>query len=318
MTDVLDLEIATVRVEDDAALARWLAVRNAVDARPLTLAGFRAELTAASEHLELLATLDGVDVGAAGTGWGAISSESKTVFLDAWVLGPERRRGIGTQLIERCVAFARDAGMSTGRSYALEGDEGAVRFAERFGLVVVGGGQMGSLELTPAHAAATTGGADGLEITTLAERPDLERAAYELDVLVQPEIPTLALEPTPSFEAWHTQTAGDPGFVPELSVIALRDDRVVGSILIFDNAEGVAFIGMTAVHPDARRQGIARALKAELAARAARTGWRRLETYNDGTNERMRGLNIELGYTYQPRHVSLKGPLPTADVSSGD
>ena len=87
MTDVLDLEITTVPIEDDAALARWLAVRNAVDTRPLTLAGFRAELTAASEHLELLATLDGTDVGAAGTGWGAISSESKTVFLDAWVLG---------------------------------------------------------------------------------------------------------------------------------------------------------------------------------------------------------------------------------------
>ena len=105
MTDVLDLEITTVPVEDDDELARWLAVRNAVDTRPLTLAGFRAELTAATEHLELLATLDGVDVGAAGTGWGAISSESKTVFLDAWVLPAYRRRGIGTQLIERCVGL---------------------------------------------------------------------------------------------------------------------------------------------------------------------------------------------------------------------
>ncbi len=124
---------------------------------------------------------------------------------------------------------------------------------------------------------------------------------------VAPEIPTLALEPTPSFAAWQAQTSGDPGFLPDLSLIALREDVVVGAIQMYDNGEGTAFIGMTAVDPDARRQGIARALKVELAARAVRTGWRRLETYNDGSNERMRGLNAELGYTYLPVHGHAQG-----------
>ena len=113
-----------------------------------------------------------------------------------------------------------------------------------------------------------------------------------------------------SFEAWQAQTSGDTGFLPELSVIALRAGQVVGAIQMYDNADGVAFIGMTAVHPDHRRAGIARAMKTEVAARAARAGWRQLETFNDGTNERMLALNLELGYAYLPRVVNLKGPLP--------
>jgi len=308
MTGVAGLEIVTVAIEDDDALGRWLTIRNAVDVRPLTIAGYRAELSGVAQDQALLATLDGVDVGAAEVGWSAVSLESHTAFLVAWVLPAWRGRGGGTSLVDECLSFARAAGMRTGRSFALDGDDGSIHFAARYGLDVVGGGQIGWLDLTPEHADATPL-SEGIEITSLADRPDLEYEVYELDELVRPEIPTMALEPRPSFEAWHAQVGGDPGFVPGLSLLALREGRLVGSMLIFDNAEGTAFIGMTAVHPDARRQGIARALKTELAARATRAGWKRLETYNDGTNERMRGLNTELGYEYQPRHVSLKGPL---------
>ena len=54
----------------------------------------------------------------------------------------------------------------------------------------------------------------------------------------------------------------------------------------------------------------------ELAGRAARSGWRRIETFNDGTNEAMRTLNIDLGYVYLPRLVTLKGLLvPVAEGS---
>jgi GNAT superfamily N-acetyltransferase len=310
MTELAALEITLVDTADDVALGRWLAVRNAVDPRPLTLAGFRAELVAATDHLELLATLDGHDIAAGGCAWGTISAESGTVFLEAWVMAGARRRGIGSILIDRCVAFAREHGMTTGRATAVDGDAGALAFAGRYGLEVVGWGQLGHLHLTPAHAAQpTVPGPDGVEITSFAERPDLARAVYDLDVLVQPEVPTLAIEPTPSFEAWQAGTTEDAGFLPELSLTALRDGRVVGSVLVYDNGERMAFIGMTAVHPAARRQGIARALKVELAGRAARAGWDRIETFNDGTNERMRALNADLGYVYQPCLVTLKGPL---------
>ena len=65
---------------------------------------------------------------------------------------------------------------------------------------------------------------------------------------------------------------------------------------------------MTATHPDSRRRGIARHLKRELAWRAAAAGLRRIETYNDGANEAIKALNTELGYTYDPPFLMLKGP----------
>jgi GNAT superfamily N-acetyltransferase len=305
------LAFTRVDTDDDAMLGRWLAINDVVHPRPRTLAGFRAELLAATDHLELLATLDGVDVGAGGSGWGVMSAEARTAFLDVGVLPSGRGRGIGSALADRCVAFARERGMEYGRSSALEGDEASIRFAARYGLEVVGGGQVGFLELTGTPVSAWDDGPSaGIEITSFADRPDTERAVYDLEVLVQPEVPTLALEPTPTFAAWHAQLHDDQGFLPALSLLALRDGEVVGAIQTFDNGEGTAFIAMTAVHPKTRRQGIARALKHELARRARDAGWRRLETFNDGTNEAMRALNLDLGYVYLPRMVTLKGPLP--------
>jgi GNAT superfamily N-acetyltransferase len=305
------LAVIDVDVDDDDLLGRMLAVRNQVDPRPLTVAGFRAEITAAVEHLELLAVQDGRDVGAAAGGWGAILAEASETVLEAWVLPDARRQGIGTALIDRLVALGRRHGMTNGLASAIDGDEASIRFAARYGLTPYSRGQMGHLTLTEAQAGATAKLPDGVELTSLGDRPDLIRAVYDLDVAVQPEIPSLAVRPTPTFEAWDQQVTGDPGFVPSLSVLAIRDERVLGNILIYDNAEGNAFIGMTAVDPGTRRQGIARALKIELARRAVAGGWHRLETFNDGANTRMRALNEQLGYVYQPATVGLKGPLPS-------
>jgi len=310
MPDTATFSIVEIDVADDDQLGRLLAIRNQIDPRPLTVAGFRAEITAAVEQLELLAVLDGRDVGAAIGGWGAIHGEFGEAFLEAWVLPGARGRGVGTALVDRLAAFSRAHDMTTGRSFVLEGDDASLRFANRYGLVPDGGGQQGFLDLSDAHAAASPSLPPDVELTTLAERPDLLHAVYELNVLVRPEIPSAAGEPIPSFEAWDEQTTGDSGFLADLSILAVRDGRLIGSVQIYDNAEGTAFIGMTAVDPGSRRQGIARALKVELARRAATSGWHRIETYNDGANVRMRGLNEELGYAYQPVFVNLKGPLP--------
>jgi len=311
MPDQSPLTIIEIDITDDDLLARLLAVRNQVEPRSVTVAGYRAETTAAVEHLELLAVQDERDVGAAIGGWGAILAEMGETFLEAWVLPDARRQGIGTALVDRLVTFSRSHGMAAGRAYTRVGDDASLRFAARYGLEQVGRGQDGRLDLAPAHATPSARPPAGITIVSFAERPDLEEPVYHLDALVAPEIPTLALEPIPSFEAWQAQTSGDPGFLPDLSLIALREGAVVGAIQMYDNGEGTAFIGMTAVHPDARRQGIARALKVELAARAVRTGWHRLETFNDGSNDRMRGLNAELGYTYLPVMAMLKGSLTT-------
>ena len=129
-------------------------------------------------------------------------------------------------------------------------------------------------------------------------------------MVVRPDIPMLATEPIPSFPTWQDAGPLNPGFLPDLTLLALEGGRVVGGIQLYDNAEAVAFIGMTSVHPDARRRGIARVLKVELTRRARAAGLRAIETYNDGTNDRIRGLNESIGYVYDPPYVVLRGPLP--------
>jgi len=123
-------------------------------------------------------------------------------------------------------------------------------------------------------------------------------------------VPTLAHDPMPSFEAWRDVGAADKGYLADLSIYAIEDDRLVGALDIFDAGDGAVFIGLIAVHPDARRRGIARLMKVELERRARAAGRTRIETFNDGTNDRIRGLNQSLGYVYNPPYVSLRGPLP--------
>jgi GNAT superfamily N-acetyltransferase len=144
----------------------------------------------------------------------------------------------------------------------------------------------------------------------MAERRDLEPDLYEIHKLTFPEIPFLAKEPMPSYATWQKTGTADAGYLANLSLLAIEDGRLLGAVEVFDNGDDVIFIGMTAVHPEARRRGVARQLKVELERRARAAGIRRIETYNDGTNERIRGLNESLGYVYNPPYVALRGPLP--------
>lgn len=297
----------------DVDFERWLRIRNAVDPRSMTLVNLRAEMLAAVAERFVIGSVDDRDVAAGMVAWGPTGAETGVAFIDLWVLPGERGRGVGGTIVEHLVPFARERGQDRYWAYVRDGDEASLAFAQRRGLQVEGGGQLGQLDLTGVGLASAVATAlDGVEIVAFADRPDALRDIYEVEMLGRPEIPTLTDEPLPTFETWQESTVREAGFLPDLSLIALDGDRVVGQIQVFDDGEQTAFIGMTAVHPEARRRGIARALKTELTRRAIAAGWRRIDTYNDGTNEGIRALNESLGYVYLPRFLLLKGPLPPA------
>jgi len=303
----MDAAIRPATTEED--LQAWLAVRNAVDPRPLTLAGLRAERSSAHTILDLVAAVDARTAGAGSVGWGPLGEESGNVTIELWVLPDVRRHGIGGSLFERLVTFAREGAKTRLTTWVPAGNTASISFLERRGLHVDGVAQLGHLGLTTVEADAA-GSPDPPTLASFSERPDLERDVYDLDILVRPEIPYLRDEPLPSFDAWHGTVAGDPGFMADLSIIALDAGRVVGAIEIYDRADAAVFIGMTAVHPDTRRRGVGRAMKVEVARRARAAGVRRIETANDGANERIRGLNESLGYVYDPPFVTMRGPVP--------
>jgi RimJ/RimL family protein N-acetyltransferase len=303
----MTIELRTI--VDDADLARLIEIHNAIEPRPVTVESFRAERAVAVAAMDLLAFDDGTIAGAGSVGWGPTGAESGTAFIGTWVLAGHRRRGVGAELYAAMADFARAGGMTKAHAFVTEDDGASLRFAERRGFGIKSRGQLGYLTLPGAPRPATAAPTD-IRTTSLAERPELARALYELSMRVRPEIPALKDEPLPSFEAWRGSTIDDPGYSPDLSVIAVEaDGSVAGALEVFDNADGTAFIGMTAVDPDARRRGIARCLKEELTRRAGAGGFHRIETYNDGANERIRGLNVDLGYVYYPTVLMLKAQI---------
>lgn len=304
------MDLTILEATTNADLERVLAVRNVME-RPLTLAGLHAERSSVQASLDLIATAaDGTDIGSGSVAWGPISADSRNVFIFAWVLPEHRRQGIGSALLERLVTFARAHDMQRMTTLVYEDDPASIAFIERRGLAIDGGGQIGRLDLTGPDPDRGARAVEGVSVEAWVDRRDLERDLYELDMLVRPEIPFIANEPEPSFEAWQAAGSNDPGFLPGLSLLALADGHLAGRIEVYDNGDGVAFIGMTSVHPDFRRRGVARLLKVELERRARAGGWNAIETFNDGTNERIRNLNESIGYVYDPPYVSLRGPLP--------
>jgi mycothiol synthase len=294
----------------DADLERVLAVRNSMEADQLTLAGLRAERAGSEAALDLRAEVDDRDVGAGSVAWGRIAAEHRNAYIFAWVPPEYRHQGVGTALLDRLIAFAREGGMVEMSTLVYDHETDTIAYLERRGLQRDGGGQLGKLELSGPETDRAIAPIEGIELVPAGDRTDLERQHYELHAVTRHEIPTLAHDPMPSFDAWRDVGAPEKGYLADLSIYALEGGRLVGAIDIFDGGDGAIFIGMLAVQPDARRRGIARLMKVEVERRARAAGRTRIDTFNDGTNERIRRLNESLGYVYNPPYVSLRGPLP--------
>ena len=111
----------------------------------------------------------------------------------------------------------------------------------------------------------------GVEIVSLAERPDLVEAAYEVhaetlrDVPVGPEAPTAA-----PVREWRAETLDGPAALPDLSLVAISTARSsAGQASRRSPASRASPMNLlTGVRREARGRGIATALKREQAWRA--------------------------------------------------
>ena len=151
-----------------------------------------------------------------------------------------------------------------------EDDEASRRFVERRGFVLVSRECPVALDLTRFDGPSPEPPA-GVVIASLAERPDLVQAAYEVEVETIGDIPVGPEAPTPrSFAEWQAETIDAPGALPGLSLVALDGDDVVGwsGLMAVGGEEGVAENLLTGVRRTARGRGIATALKREQARRA--------------------------------------------------
>ena len=126
------------------------------------------------------------------------------------------------------------------------------------------------------------------------------------DIPVGPEAPTPR-----SYAAWRAETLDAPGALPDLSLVALDGDEVIGwsGLVALGGEEGVAENLLTGVRRAARGRGVATALKLEQARRAKLAGLRRIETVNDEENAPMRAVNARLGFQAEPAWLLVRGPM---------
>jgi GNAT superfamily N-acetyltransferase len=288
------------RAESDADFEGWARVKRAVlpNESAWTPRQFRDRTR--PDRLVLVAELDCEVVGA---GLGGRSDDPERGYVAPRVHPDARRRGVGIALLEPLVEFVDSLGLE--RLSGQVTDAGSKAFAERFGFVE-SDRQVeqvrrldGEIALDPLP--------DGIEVVTVADRPELLEAAYPL---ARDEGYTdLALEGSISIplDEW----LHDEATLPEGSFVALADGVIVGySGLMRHDNEGVAEDGLTVVRRVWRRRGLGKALKQRELAWARDAGLLEVVTWTQSGNDSMRAVNERLGYEYRDVAITMSASLP--------
>lgn len=289
----------------DADLEAWRAIRLAVlpDERALTVAEMRAAFEPDRHYL--VATVGDVVVASGLTG----RSSFGYAGLHPRVLPDWRRRGIGTAMLRALESMAIADGFTEAGSVL--DDPGSLAFAMRFGAAEVDRQieqvrTIGSDEPWPILP-------DGIEVVTVAERPELWPMAY--DPFALEAIGDLATDRpiTVTREQWERDWLD----WPEAMFLALADGEVVGCAGLErdDDRPDYAEHALTAVARSWRRRGLATALKRITLAAAAQHGIREVYTWTQRDNADMRALNARLGYVTRGEAITVRGPLPLGGVS---
>jgi GNAT superfamily N-acetyltransferase len=249
---------------------------------------------------------------ALGCGVGRPSSIAGSLYAMARVLPEHRGHGLGTRLYEALSKHAAAVGLTSLWGRIQEGDAESRSFVAKRGFHEVS--REYEVVLDVAEADTSGNPPPGIELVSLAERPDLVRPVYDVDVEVGRDVPSHEEEYEPmTFERWHATYLEGPGAMPAACIVALAADEVVGYTglrrrgSVSPTAENL----LTAVRRPWRRLGIATALKREQIARASEAGIEHIYTTNDETNVGMRGVNARLGYSPAPTRILVSGPLAT-------
>jgi mycothiol synthase len=307
--------LAIRRATTDRDLAALVAIANATTPEePTTLEELRWADTTYPGGSRFLAALDGRDVGAATVGRIFVQAPD---YPDLWatlgVLPEARRQGVGAALLDALAREAAERG-KTGLHLRCRADRpAAIAFLEHRGFRELERQKAVRLDLTGRVAPVVTV-PEGIELTSLAERPQLVTGVHDVAMETFADIPggdePMAVGDLAEFRG---RDVDRPGIPPEAFMVAVETgtDRVVGyaSLHRLPGRPDVAWHDMTAVRRTWRGRGLATTLKLATVAWAIEHGLSALETGNDEANAAMRAVNARLGYEPLPDAVILRGAL---------
>jgi len=286
--------------KSDSDLEEWRRVRIAVTPYERTDSVEELRRNATPERLMLLAYRGG-ELAGSGTGG---RGDTAGGFAIPRVLPEHRRQGVGTALLYGLAEHVETLGLPDIGGPA--DDEGAVAFGRHFGFEEVGR-QVEQVREIAAHE-PWPAAPRGITLISLSERPELLRRLYdELALQAFEDMPTpRKVEITP--EQWES----DWVTWPEATFVALADGEIAGMAGLLRDVDRPerAENALTAVRPDLRGRGIARALKETTIAWASDRGVREIYTWTQTGNENMRAVNERLGYVTRTISISLRRPLP--------
>jgi mycothiol synthase len=247
----------------------------------------------------------------AGCGVGRPSSVAGSQYSMARVLPEYRRQGVGGALLSELSERAQQSGSTSLWGRIREDDHESRGWAQRRGFEEVGRDFQVVLDLTAVDTSQEPPA--GLEIVSVAERPDLIQAVFEAETEVAPDVPIppgQGHEPM-TFERWSNFYLEGPGAMPEALVVALVEGEVVGyaGMRRRGSTSRTGENMLTAVRRPWRKRGIATALKLAQIERARLAGIEQLFTTNDERNVGMRAVNKRLGYRPAPVEIIVSGPL---------
>jgi mycothiol synthase len=307
-----DMGSSSVRVRpaaQDAELEAYVAVWNAAvpEDVPAVVEQQRERLERDPRRLYLLAEQNGRPV---GCGYAGPSDAAERGFVAPRVLPADRGRGIGALLLGRLASHLEELGFASAGAHVDGNDAGSLAFAQRFGFEEVDR-QVEQVRTIGEEPAAEP--PPGVTFVSIAERPELLRAAYPLGVEGWADMATS--EPvTISLEDW----LADEASFPEGSFVALAGDEIVGysGLCRWGDDDAIAEDGLTVVRRDWRRRGLATALKRAELAWASANGIREIVTWTQRGNDAMRAANERLGYVYRSVTVNVRGPIPLRPAST--
>jgi len=272
----------------------------------VTIEAVRSFRASAQDYIDYLVREDGVVL---GCGVGAIFAyRARRVVALITVLAGQRRRGAGTALYEAISRWAGERGAPELEVSVAGNDPQSLSFAQRRGFTEERrevGLVLSLAGISPPQVQPPA----GIEIVTWAQRPELARGMYEVDLEAHRDIPgfeDVAVEP---FEDWMAHLMQRPTDSAEATFIALAGEEVVGFAKLSLTAPTAAGHAMTAVKRAWRGRGIAGALKATEINWALANGYTELHTSNEERNTPIKRLNARLGYRPGIGRIHLVGPI---------
>jgi GNAT superfamily N-acetyltransferase len=258
-------------------------------------------------HAEFLAAVNGEDVGSAVAA--VDPTRAHTCFTLVTVVPEARRRGAGSALYAAASRWAAEHALAEMDTRTAGDHEESIAFALRRGFREYARETGLELDLR----ALPTPVVDpplGVEITTLAARPDAASSIYDVAMEASRDVPGEEDFVPPPRDTWLEHRLVRPQTPPETIFIALAADDVVGyASLRLDPHPGSATHAMTGVKRAWRGRRIATALKAAQIAWAKEQGFTSLQTSNEVRDAPIRHLNAKHGYVLEPGVVIVRATI---------